>query len=135
MARILGIDYGTRRTGIATTDPQQIIATALSTVETEKAFDFLCKYIREEEVEKIVFGQIHKKDGSLGDLEPKILEFIAKLQKEFPHLVFDRHDESYTSQRAQQILMQTTKKKQRQDKSLLDKLSALLILQEYLGFI
>jgi putative Holliday junction resolvase len=135
MARILALDYGSRRTGIATTDPSQIIATILTTVETTTLLDFLIQYIKTESVEKIVIGQVSRADGSPSALEPAILELITALGKEFPNMVFDRHDESYTSQRAQQIIFQSYKQKKRQDKSLVDKVSALLILQEYLGFI
>jgi putative Holliday junction resolvase len=135
MARILALDYGSRRTGIATTDPMQIIATMLTTVETPQLIDYLTRYMKSEEVEKIVIGQVTRADGSPSTLEPAILELIAELQKLSPTLVFDRHDESYTSQRAQEIIFQSHKKKKRQDKSLVDAVSALIILQEYLGFI
>jgi putative Holliday junction resolvase len=135
MPRILALDYGSQRTGIATTDPMQIIATMLMTVETPQLMDYLTRYIKSEEVEKIVIGQVSRADGSPSALEPAILELIAAVQKLFPTLIFDRHDESYTSQRAQQIIFQSQKQKKRQDKSLVDAVSALIILQEYLGFI
>lgn len=136
MPRILSLDYGTQRTGIATTDPQQIIATALTTVETARLRDFLADYLRREEVEKIVIGETTRADGSQSPLEPAIQTLIADLQKAHPHLQFDRHEEARTSLRAREIINFSVRSpKKRQDKSLVDRISALIILQEYLGFI
>ncbi len=136
MARILSLDYGTHRTGIATTDPQQIIATALTTVETPRLRDYLRDYFRREEVEKIVIGQTTRADGSASSLEPAIQTLIADLQKEFAYLQFDRHEEARTSLHAREIINFSVKsQKKRQDKGLIDRISALIILQEYLGFI
>ncbi len=133
MARILAIDYGTKRTGLAVTDPLQIIASGLDTLPTEQVLDFLKKYIATEEVESIVVGEPMHWDGNPAQLAPKIQAFVARLRELFPHLEVFMQDERFTSEDAKKIILQSgAKKKKRQDKALVDKISAILILQEYL---
>lgn len=133
MARILAIDYGTKRTGIAVTDPLQIIANGLDTVPTEKLFDFLNKYLTAEEVETIVVGEPMHLDGSPAQIAPLIEKFKKKLTELFPAITVVSQDERFTSADAKQIILQSgAKKKKRRDKALVDKVSAILILQEYL---
>ena len=132
--RIIGIDYGLKRTGIAVTDPLQIIVTPLKTIPTQELLAFLNHYILNEVVVKIVIG-----DPSEG-LPPDHpnLQAIKKLEQnlkqQWPDIQLDYQDESYTSQRAKEIILKSgVKKKKRRDKSLVDKISAVLILQAYLG--
>ena len=134
MARILGIDYGTKRVGIATTDPLQIIVNGLTTVPTSEIFDFLQKYIAEEEVECIVVGDPMHEDGSPAQIAHLVVGFIRKIKKLFPEIKVDTQDERFTSQEAKQIILQSgAKKKKRRDKGFVDEVSAVLILQDYLG--
>lgn len=133
LARILAIDYGTKRTGIAVSDPLQIIATGLDTLATEKVLDFLQNYLKEEEVETIVIGEPMHWDDSPAQIAPQVNAFVRKLQTLFPAVTIVMQDERFTSQDAKKIILQSgAKKKKRQDKSLVDKVSAILILQEYL---
>jgi putative holliday junction resolvase len=133
MARILSIDYGGKRTGIAVTDPLQIIASPLETVETAKLFDFLDTYFFTEEVERIIVGEPTKLDGSDGDMMPRIRQFIEKISKLYPHIPVDLQDERYTSQDAKKIILASgIKKMKRRDKSLVDKISASIILTEWM---
>lgn len=133
MPRILAIDYGQRRTGLAVTDPLQIIATALQTVETPKVLDYIAAYCKKEPVESFVVGQPFRYDGSTSDVEKHILVFIEDLKKRVPDLPVYRIDESFTSKVAQRSLIESgVKKMKRRDKSLLDSISATLILQEFL---
>lgn len=133
MARILAIDYGTKRTGIAVTDPLQIIANGLDTLPTEQVFDFLKKYIAEEPVETIVVGEPMYPDGNPAQIAPQVQAFVKQLRELFPTLKVLMQDERFTSEDAKKIILQSgAKKKKRQDKALVDKISAVLILQEYL---
>ena len=134
MARILGIDYGTKRVGISTTDPLQIIVTGLTTVPTKDIFEFLEKYIKEEEVEGIVVGEPMHEDGSPAQIAHLVVGFIRKIKKLYPDIKVDTQDERYTSREAKEIILQSgIKKKKRRDKGLVDEVSAVLILQDYLG--
>jgi len=136
MARILGIDYGGKRTGIAATDSLQIIATALTTVDTKELIPFLTEYTSKEKVEKMVVGLPVHKDGNYTYLKKDIDVFISNFSKIRPEIVIDFYDESFTSAEAKAIIFQSgVKKKKRQDKSLVDKISAVLILQKYLQHI
>ncbi len=136
MARILSIDYGRKRCGIAATDPLQIIVTAIDTIATHKLFDYLVQYMSDEEVEKIVFGKPTHADGNETFLMEDIRLFIKKLLKIIPDLETDFQDESFTSIEAKHIIMLSgAKKKKRQDKALVDKISAVIILQKYLNHI
>jgi putative Holliday junction resolvase len=133
MARILSIDYGGRRTGIAVTDPLQIIASALTTVETSALDDFLMKYVQAEEVEAFVIGEPFRADGSHSDIEQDIKKFIDRLEKNHQKIPIHRIDESFSSQKANQALIQSgDKTKKRRQKELLDSTAATIILQDYL---
>lgn len=136
MARILGIDYGLKRCGIAVTDPFQIIVNALDTVETKDLESFLSKYFETEHVEKIVFGHPVHKDGNDTYLVKNIQDFCKKIQNKWPEKIIDFQDESFTSVMAKDaIMMSGAKKKKRQDKALVDRISAVFILQKYLKHI
>ena len=136
MGRILGLDYGTKRTGISTTDPLKIIVNPLEVVPTENLFECLKSYITTEIVEKIVIGEPKQSDGTPTYLEEHIQKLIKSIKNTFPHIIIARQDESYTSSEAKELLVKMgMKKKKRQDKSMLDKVSAVLILQRYLNHI
>ena len=133
MARILAIDYGIKRSGIAITDEHQIIASGLTTVDTRELFDFLHEYTLNEKVELFLVGEPKQMDGSASESEAFILTFIKKLQKQFPSISIIRVDERFTSKMAFQTMVDSgLKKKQRQNKALIDEISATLILQSYL---
>ena len=133
MARILGIDYGTKRIGIAVTDPLQIISSALTTVATKDIFSFLEQYLSEEEVECIVVGEPMHEDGKPAQIAHLIVGFVRKLKQLYPDIEIATQDERYTSRDAKQIILQSgAKKKKRRDKSLVDRVSAALILQAYM---
>ncbi len=133
MGRILAIDYGTRRCGIAVTDPLQIIASGLTTVSSSDLFSFLDKYMAEEEVEAIVVGYPLELDGSPTRITHLVKGLIRQLKKHFPDLRIETMDERYTSAEAQQLLLQTgVRKKKRREKGLIDKLSAAIILNDYM---
>ncbi len=133
MGRILGIDYGTKRVGLATTDPLQIVTSPLETIHAEDIFDYLANYIKTEDVEGIVVGMPLKSDGSATDSTPHIIGFIRKLKKLYPHLTIAEEDEAFTSKMAVQAMIDGgMKKKDRQKKGNLDKLSATFILKSYL---
>jgi len=133
MARILAIDYGTKRTGIAITDELQLIASGLTTVATKELFAFLTNYFASEKVELILVGEPTQKDGTPSDIEEDIQKFLKKFYKTFPKLEVKRVDERYTSKMAFQTMIDSgLKKKQRRNKALIDEISATIILQEYL---
>ncbi len=133
MARILAIDYGTKRVGVAVSDPLQIIASGLDTVPTEGIFDFLQGYIEKEAVESLVVGMPMHLDGNPAQIADKVLLFIEKFKKIYPDIKVDTQDERYTSVDAKKIILQSgAKRKKRRDKSLVDKVAAVLILQEYM---
>ena len=129
----MGIDYGTKRTGIAVTDPLQIIASGLTTIPTAEVFDFLSAYFREEEVEKVVVGEPLYPDGNPAQIAHLVKGFVNKLRKMFPSIEVVLHDERFTSEAAKSIILQSgIGKKKRRDKSLVDRISAALILEDYL---
>ncbi len=133
MARILALDYGKVRTGIAVTDELQLIASGLTTVNTGELLTFLADYLEKVHVEKVVVGEPRQMDGSPSESEVLIQAFLKKLKKKFPLLVVERQDERFTSKMAKQSMVDGgLKKKQRQNKALVDKISATLILQKYL---
>lgn len=133
MARIMGIDYGTKRTGIAVTDPLQLIASGLTTVPTNELFDFIKKYLQEEAVEAIVVGEPMYPDGNPAQLAPHVKGFVNKLRKEHPSVPVFMQDERFTSEMAKQVIRESgAKQKKRRDKALVDKVSAALILEDYL---
>jgi putative Holliday junction resolvase len=133
MGVLIGIDFGKKRTGLAHTDPQQIIASGLTTVATQKALPFLTDYEKENPIEKFVIGEPKQKDGNPSEIEQDILNFIRHLKKTFPTVMIVRQDERFTSKMAFNSLIQTgAKKKTRKDKAVIDEISATLILQSYL---
>jgi len=133
MSRILAIDFGLKRTGIAVTDPLKIIATGLTTVPTGEVLDFLKTYCAKEEVERFVVGLPMHPDGNPAQIAPEADAFAERLRKLFPDKEVLRQDERYTSVQAKQIILQSGAKKQkRRDKSLVDKVAAALILEQYM---
>jgi putative Holliday junction resolvase len=135
VARILGIDYGTKRTGIATTDPLQLFASGLATVATVNLFDWLKDYLEKEEVEKIVVGEPLYPDGNPAQIHHLVIGFTRQLRKLFPTVEVILHDERFTSEDAKAVIRQSgAKKKKRQDKALVDQVSAALILKDYLNY-
>lgn len=133
MARILAIDYGVKRTGIAVTDDFQIIASGLTTVETSEIFNFLKKYIASENVELILVGEPKQMNNTASESEQYIIPFIKKLTIYFPEIPLKRVDERFTSKMAFQTMIDSgLTKKQRQNKALVDEISATIILQSYL---
>jgi putative Holliday junction resolvase len=130
----MGIDYGTKRTGIAVTDPLQIIASGLTTVPTQELFDFIEKYLKAEEVEAIVVGEPLYPDGNPAQLAPHVKGFVNKLRKQHPGIQVFMQDERFTSLEAKQVILQSgANRKKRQDKALVDKVSAALILEDFLN--
>lgn len=133
MARILAIDYGGKRTGIAVTDPLQIIANGLTTINSAELVPFLKKYLSTEPVELIIIGMPVNWDESDTHATPLVKEAIKKLNKEFPQLPVKTVDERYTSKMAKDAILQMgLKKKDRRDKKLVDEIAATIMLQEYL---
>lgn len=133
MARILALDYGTKRTGIAVTDELQMIASGLTTVSTEELMDYLEKYFEAEEVELVLVGEPKQKDNSASGSEQYIQEFLKKFSEKFPQMKVERVDERFTSKLAFQSMIDSgLKKKKRRDKALIDEISATIILQTYL---
>lgn len=133
MARILGIDYGTKRVGIAETDPLKIIASPLKTIDVKDVLEYLKSYISEEEVETIVVGRPLHHDGNETHLTALVDKFVLELEKLFSNINVVTIEEDYTSVDAQNILFQSgIRKKKRRDKTLLDKISASIILQNYM---
>jgi putative Holliday junction resolvase len=133
MARIMAIDYGKKRTGLAVTDPLKIIASGLTTVDTEKLVWYLKEYFAKEEVELILLGNPKQLDGSDNDITPKVEKFFGQLQKLFPQIPAKLIDERFTSKMAFQTMIDSgLKKKDRQNKALIDEVSATILLQGYL---
>ena len=133
MGRILGIDYGKKRTGIAVTDPLQIIAGGLTTVDTPALMQFLKEYTAQNEVDKIVIGLPLQMNGEYSESFRYIEPFVKRLKKEFRDKEIIYHDERFTSKIAlQSMITGGVKKSDRRDKKLVDKVSAALILQSYL---
>lgn len=133
LARIMAIDYGTKRTGIAVSDPMQIIATGLETVPTAKLLDFLRQYCQDEEVETFVVGEPKNLDDSPAQIHHIVMAFVKQLGQLFPEKKVVLRDERFTSKDASRYIVQSVpSRKKRQDKGLIDKVSAIIILQEYL---
>ena len=133
MPRIISIDYGLKRTGLAVTDPLKIIATGLCTVETQKLMNFLKDYFSKEQVELVIIGMPVNWDDSATHATPLVQKFIKEFQKKFPSVPIKEVDERFTSKLASQAMLQMgLKKKQRQSKALLDEIAATIMLQEYL---
>ncbi|WP_298520208.1 Holliday junction resolvase RuvX [uncultured Kordia sp.] len=133
MARILAIDYGKKRTGIAVTDEMQLIASGLTTVRTHDLINFLKEYVAKENVELFLVGEPKQMNNEASESEVLIKEFVRLLTKAIPTIPIKRIDERFTSKMAFQTMIDSgLKKKQRQNKSLIDEISATIILQSYL---
>lgn len=133
MSRILAIDYGRKRTGIAVTDPMQIIANGLTTVSTHQLMDFLLNYIKQEPVERIVIGHPKQMNNEDSENMKNIIPFMNRLKKLLPDMPVELVDERFTSVLAHQAMLAGgLKKKDRQNKALVDEISATIILQSYL---
>ncbi len=134
LGRIVALDYGTVRTGIAVTDELHLIASGLCTVETSGLLKFLKNYSEEETIDRFVIGEPRQMDNSFSESETHIRKFIAKLAETLPGIPIERQDERFTSKIAQQSLIESgVSKKRRRDKSLIDEVSATLILQAHLS--
>lgn len=131
--RIMAFDYGVKRIGVAVTDPLQLIATALTTVHPEDIWTFLADYLQQEAVETFVVGQPLQLDGTASESAPHVVGFVRKLKKTFPTIALVEVDERFTSKMAASVIAQSGKgKKKRQEKGLVDTVSATIILQSYL---
>jgi putative Holliday junction resolvase len=134
MGILIAIDYGEKRTGIAATDPMQIIASGLITLPTSDIIPYLQDYCQSNEVEKCIIGLPKQMDNSPSQVEPAIQQFMVKLSKAMPDLELDRYDERFTSKMAFQTMIDGgLKKGKRKNKGLIDKISATLLLQSYLN--
>jgi putative holliday junction resolvase len=133
LPRILSIDYGLKRTGLAVTDPLQIIATGLTTVESKQLIPFLKDYFDKEPVELIIIGEPKNLDDSDTHATPLVEKCIVNLHKNFPAIPIQKVDERFTSKMAKDSMLEMgLKKKQRQNKALVDEIAATILLQEYL---
>ncbi|WP_206081707.1 Holliday junction resolvase RuvX [Hallella mizrahii] len=135
MGRILSIDYGKRRTGLAVTDPLQIIANGLATVETRNLMDFLKKYLAQESVEKIVIGKPTQPNGTPSENLARVEAFVKRWQKEMPSVPIVYYDERFTSVLAHRAIIEggVKKKTRRENKGLVDEVSATIILQDFMN--
>jgi len=134
LGRILAFDFGKKRTGIAVTDELQIIASGLTTVDTKKIFSFLTAYLKKETVELFIIGEPKQMNNTASESEQFIQPFVKKLSTTFPKIPIKRIDERFTSKMAFQSMIDSgLKKKQRQNKALVDEISATIILQTYLS--
>ena len=133
MARILSIDYGKKRTGLAVSDPLQIIAGGLATVSTSQLFDFLKDYIAREQVERIVIGEPRQPNGQPSENLERVKQFVNRWRKAVPDIPIEFYDERFTSVLAHQAMIDGgLRKKARQDKALVDEISATIILEDYM---
>jgi len=133
VARILSIDYGKKRTGLAVTDPLQIIANGLATVSTSTLFDWLKDYTGREEVERIVIGEPRQTNGQPSENLSRVQQFVNRWRKAVPQIPIEYFDERFTSVLAHQAMLDGgLKKKDRQNKALVDEISATIILEDYL---
>lgn len=134
MARIMCIDYGGKRSGIAVTDPLQIIATGLTTVDTKDLFNFLTDYFKKETVELLLIGEPMNLDDTPTHATPLVLKAIEALKKKFPEMPIQTVDERYSSKNAVRAMVEMgMKKKDRQNKKTIDQIAATILLQEYLA--
>ena len=133
MARILSIDYGRKRTGLAVTDPLQLIAGGLATVATHELFEWLKAYTQKETVERIVIGEPRQPNGQPSENLERVMQFVNRWRKAMPAIPIELYDERFTSVLAHQVMLDGgLKKKARQDKALVDEISATIILEDYL---
>lgn len=135
MPRILSIDYGKKRTGLAVTDPLQIIANGLTTVDTKDLFDFLLKYVSQEEVERIVIGKPTQPNGQPSENLARVENFVNRWRKANPSIPIDYYDERFTSVLAHRAIIDggVKKKTRRENKGLVDEVSATIILEDYMN--
>jgi len=130
----MAIDYGGKRTGIAVTDEMQIIASGLTTVETKNIFTFLENYFKSENISKIIVGEPKRMNNEASSIGPEIDKFVDKLSKLYPQIEIIRIDERFTSKIAFQTMIDSgLKKKQRQNKALVDEIAATILLQDYMS--
>ncbi|MGN1376350.1 MAG: Holliday junction resolvase RuvX [Prevotella sp.] len=135
MARILSIDYGKKRTGLAVTDPLQIIAGGLVTVATSDLFDYLTDYVSKEEVCLIVIGEPRRINGTPSENFARVQQFVNRWKKQRPDIPVEYYDERFTSVLAHKAMLQGgMRKKARQDKAIVDEISATILLQDYLEY-
>ncbi len=133
MARIVSVDYGRKRTGIAVTDPLQLIANGLVTVSTSELFTFLSDYVNREQVERIVVGEPRQPDGTPSENMERVKQFVNRWRKAMPQIPIEFYDERFTSVLAHRTMIDAgLGKKRRQDKALVDEISATIILQSYM---
>jgi putative Holliday junction resolvase len=133
VARILSIDYGKKRTGLAVSDPLQLIAGGLATVATSDLWDYLQRYVASEQVERIVIGEPRQPNGQPSENLARVQQFVNRWRKAMPQIPIEYYDERYTSVLAHQAMLDAgLKKKARQDKALVDEISATIILEDYL---
>ncbi len=135
MPRILSIDYGKKRTGLAVTDPLQIIANGLTTVETKNLFDFLLQYVKKEGVERIVIGKPTQPNGQPSENLARVENFVNRWRKACPDVPIEYYDERFTSVLAHRAMIDggVKKKERRENKGLVDEISATIILQDYMN--
>ena len=133
MPRILAVDYGMKRTGIAVTDDLQIIASGLTTIPSDTAIPFLKDYFSKENVAKVLIGEPKQMNGQPSESTPIIEKFVSQFQKNFPDMKVERADERFTSKMAFQTMIDSgLKKQQRKNKALIDEIAATIMLQDYL---
>lgn len=136
MARILSVDYGKKRCGLAVTDPLQIVPGGLGTVPTRSLMDFLREYTQKENVEKIVVGEPRQLNGTASENKGRVDAFVDRVRKEFQAIEVVMYDERFTSVLAHRTMIDGgLKKKDRQNKALVDEISATIILEDYLNYI
>lgn len=134
MGRVLSIDYGKKRSGIAVTDELRLIASGLTTVETDTLMDFLKTYLDKENVEIVVIGEPKRLNNEPSEVTPLLEKFVSQFKQQFPTIRVERIDERFTSKMAFQTMIDSgLKKKQRRNKALIDEIAATIILQDYLN--
>lgn len=134
MARILSIDYGKKRTGLAVTDPLQIISGGLATVTTSELFEYLQNYVSHEDVERIVIGEPRRPDGSPSENFERVRQFVNRWRKSVPQIPIEFYDERFTSVLAHRVMIDGgLGKKARRQKELVDEISATIILEDYMN--
>ena len=133
MSRILSIDYGKKRTGLAVSDPLQLIADGLATVETSKLLDFLLQYVAKEDVETIIIGEPRQPNGQPSENLSRVQQFVNRWRKTMPTIPIIYYDERYTSVLAHQVIIDSgLRKKARANKALVDEVSATILLEDYM---
>jgi putative Holliday junction resolvase len=133
LARILSIDYGRKRTGLEVTDPLQLIAGGLATVNTSELFEWLQAYTRREQVERVVIGEPRQPNGEPSENLQRVQQFVNRWRKAVPQIPIEYYDERFTSVLAHQAMLDGgLKKKARQNKALVDEISATIILEDYM---